>query len=263
MLIGLASAPVVVRAVGGQVFEGVVVVEEGYGIALEHGVADEARVVQDAVVAVVERLADVALQWEVEGSALVSTLHVGLVNPVGDVIFRAPVLTYAEGGSQGGVVLGKVLLLEAHSIVVAVAHIAQVVLQEVEELDYLLLCGRAVVVDVACPFAPAAAVGVASSTIALVVGAHVIAAPLDVFAIRAEGALVPFCRELNGVLVASPGSQAAAVVCYYVFDGSSAFGLVGGNQFTQLGLGAEVRNWSPGAALAVGVGPGCSIRIVR
>ena len=227
VLIGLASAPVVVRAVGGQVFEGVVVVEEGYGIALEHGVADEARVVQDAVVAVVERLADVALQWEIEGSALVSTLHVGLVNPVGDVFFRAPVLTYAEGWSQGGVVLGKVPLLEAHSVVVAVAHIAQVVLQEVEELEHLLLCGRAVVVDVASPFTLAAAVGVTSSTSALVIVAHVVAGPLDVLAFGAEGALVPLCWELNGVLVASPGAQAAAVVCHHVLDGTGAFSLVG------------------------------------
>ena len=263
VLIGLAVAPVVVRTVGWQVLEGVVVVEEGDGIALEHRVTDKTRVVQYAVVAVVECLTNIALQWEVEGSALVGAFHVGLMNPVRDIVLRSPVFTHAEGGSQGGVVLGKVPLLEAHSIVIAIAHIAQVILQEVEELEDLGASGRTVVVDVASPFTLAAAVGVTSTASALVVGAHVIAGPLDVFALWTEGALVVLSWKLDGVLVASPGAQAAAVVGHHVFDGSSAFGLVGGNELTEFSLGAEVGHWSPGAALTVGVGPGGTIGIVR
>ena len=124
MLIVLSIAPVVVTTVGRQILESVMVVKEGNGIAFEYWVIDKANIVKKAVVAIVECFAHVCLQWEVESSTLVSTFHVGLVNPVRDVLYRTPILAHAEGWAQGGIILCIMLLFEAHSIVVAVTYIA-------------------------------------------------------------------------------------------------------------------------------------------
>ena len=112
---------VVVAAVGGQVLERVVVVNEGDGIAAHVMVADEAGIPEPAVMAVVEGLVDFAHQREVECRALVCSIHVGAGNPSRDVGLRAPVFAHAEGRAQNGVVLGIMNSLEAHGIVVAEA----------------------------------------------------------------------------------------------------------------------------------------------
>ena len=165
-----------VAGAGGALAAGVVVVDEGDGIAAVVGVAHHALVRQCTVVAIAEGLVELELQGEVEGGRGLART----VDPVGDGLVAVPVLAYAELRLGILVVHLGVLGRVAFHHVETEAHVADFLEQELTVGLAVVLHVFRLVVEVACTAEVVAGVVVHSHLIALRGGVAAIVVLADV-----------------------------------------------------------------------------------
>ena len=244
---------VAVAGIGRQVFERIVVIDEGHRIAFETVVPDEAFILECAetvATTVIESLTDLLLQGEVKCGTLETALVIHTLNPRHDITGGTPEFTHRERRTNLGIIVSEVFRLKATCVIVAETDITQLIFQVAQVGKHLLLRSGIVVVNVTGPWSLAgitAAVIVATTQSTLIIAAQVNAfAVLVPFPLYAVGLAccgtddVDLIDKVGSKFLPTPGAQSTLVVSDHILHGTCSCSLVGTNQVDQFTLGTEV-----------------------